>query len=170
MFYVYVLTDPRDGKAFYVGKGSGRRIKQHVKDARSGKPGRKCDRIREIIASGLLPAETVVREFDDEAGALGYEARLIKKIGLSNLTNVMAGGGYARPGKSAPKIADRLTVFAHLVRIAATAKPRGPWAKALMRALERRLPQLGASVVGDFGEPAVVAALRSNGVLIENRA
>jgi hypothetical protein len=53
-FYVYRLIDPRDGRTFYVGKGNGNRIFQHVAEA-VGLPDRsslKLDRIREIERSG----------------------------------------------------------------------------------------------------------------------
>ncbi|MDH7791999.1 LEM-3-like GIY-YIG domain-containing protein [Ochrobactrum sp. AN78] len=33
--YVYRLIDPRDGKTFYVGKGRGDRVFQHVKEFES---------------------------------------------------------------------------------------------------------------------------------------
>lgn len=31
--YVYVLVDPRDNRIFYVGKGTGNRVYQHVQAA-----------------------------------------------------------------------------------------------------------------------------------------
>jgi hypothetical protein len=32
--YVYMLTDPSDGRIFYVGEGQGQRVFRHVLDAR----------------------------------------------------------------------------------------------------------------------------------------
>ena len=34
-FYVYMLIDPRNNKPFYVGKGKGNRVFQHVEDAKN---------------------------------------------------------------------------------------------------------------------------------------
>jgi hypothetical protein len=65
MFYVYDLIDPRNNRTFYVGKGSGDRVSEHVRDAKKGIAGRKCDLIREILAGGLSVIERIIREFDD---------------------------------------------------------------------------------------------------------
>ena len=46
--YVYTLADA-DG-VFYIGKGRGRRMFHHAKEALRGKPGTKCDRIRQALA------------------------------------------------------------------------------------------------------------------------
>mgnify|MGYP001558540010 CR=1 FL=1 len=51
MFYVYRLVDPRDGKPFYIGKGSRNRINVHEREAHAGGASLKCQRIREINAS-----------------------------------------------------------------------------------------------------------------------
>ena len=52
--YVYWLRDPRDNKVFYVGKGEGNRVFQHIKCLEKGaEPGEETDkeqRIREIAA------------------------------------------------------------------------------------------------------------------------
>jgi hypothetical protein len=53
-FYVYALRDPRNGEVFYVGKGQGERILQHV--AESGKNPKsekaKLKRISQIESAG----------------------------------------------------------------------------------------------------------------------
>lgn len=92
MFYVYTLTDPRDGAVFYVGKGSGRRIEAHEAEARKGGHSRKCDRIRDIWSSGADVQRNVVSKHEDENEALQAEFDLIEAIGLENLTNVVPGG------------------------------------------------------------------------------
>jgi hypothetical protein len=91
-FYVYDLVDPRDGSTFYVGKGTGSRKSEHVKDAMRGKKSRKCSRIRDILAAGLVVGEIEVATFFDQDEAYEYEAARIAEIGLDNLTNVLPGG------------------------------------------------------------------------------
>jgi hypothetical protein len=97
-FYVYELTDPRDGSTFYVGKGQSGRASQHVPEARHGGQSAKCDRIREIEAAGFKVGVRITERFEIEADAYAFEAKRIAAIGLRNLTNVMAKGG----GVSAP--------------------------------------------------------------------
>jgi hypothetical protein len=91
-FYVYELSDPRDGAVFYVGKGKGSRLWRHEVDAKAGKPGAKCDRIRDILADGLRPQTMVVQSFRDETSAYRAEAQRIAHYGLDRLTNISPGG------------------------------------------------------------------------------
>lgn len=96
MFYVYTLTDPRDGAVFYVGKGKGLRAWQHASDARKGRKGnkRKTQRVLDIQAAGLEPLVCRVAEYEIEADAFEHEAELIATI--PGLTNILArGGGWA---------------------------------------------------------------------------
>jgi uncharacterized protein len=60
-FYVYTLTDPRDGSVFYVGKGCGDRMHHHLREFRAGRivNGDKFARIGEIVAEGLEPVAEV---------------------------------------------------------------------------------------------------------------
>lgn len=144
MFYIYDLVDPRDGLTFYVGKGTGDRSREHVRDARKGVAGAKCDRIREILAAGQVVEERIVREVQDEALAYVYEKRRITKLGLKNLTNVSPGGGGVRSliAKEQPKVS-RDEVIGLFTRIASNPEPkRGLWAAALHRAVVRALPRL----------------------------
>lgn len=92
MFYVYHLTDPRDGQPFYVGKGKGERIAAHETEARNGRHSAKCDRIREIWAHGLDVGRCKVSQHDCENAALQAEFDQIAAIGLDALTNVLPGG------------------------------------------------------------------------------
>lgn len=91
-FYVYTLTDPRDGEVFYVGKGSGHRIDDHEAEARKGVHSRKCRRIRDIWDDGHKVQKAIASWHEDENAALSVEQMLIAKIGLDNLTNVLPGG------------------------------------------------------------------------------
>lgn len=89
-YYVYTLSDPRDGAVFYVGKGCGNRIDQHERDARKGRfanAGKEL-RIREIWAAGCDVVKVKVIESLTEPAAYLEEARLISEIGIENLTNI----------------------------------------------------------------------------------
>lgn len=92
-FYVYLLTDPRDGRVFYVGKGKGKRMLSHQRDARrldSVNP-RKTARILEILDAGLQVDARLFESGLDEAKALTLERTLIAAIGKQNLTNHASG-------------------------------------------------------------------------------
>lgn len=93
-YYVYQLIDPRDGAVFYVGKGQGNRVSQHVRDAISGRicNQAKHDLILNIIDAGYLPIENIVAQFSEEDEALHCEAALIADYGVNNLTNILESG------------------------------------------------------------------------------
>jgi hypothetical protein len=92
-FYVYELIDPRTDRVFYIGKGKDNRIDHHEREARRGKLSHKCNLIRQIEASGHQIGKRKVCHFEDEQQAYSFEAYLISKVGLQNLTNVTIGGG-----------------------------------------------------------------------------
>lgn len=103
-FYVYELVDPRDAKVFYVGKGTKARMHQHLRDALRGVKGKKCERIRDIVAAGEQPAPRIVAWFDNEHDAYRFEEVLIAAHGLVALTNITPrqmfppeGGSPGRP-------------------------------------------------------------------------
>jgi hypothetical protein len=91
-WYVYVLIDPRDGKPFYVGKGTGDRMHNHESMVRRGAVdnANKCQRIREIIESGASVEYLVSADFFDEQAAYAHEAELIAEYG-EMLTNISHG-------------------------------------------------------------------------------
>jgi hypothetical protein len=93
--YVYLLVDPRTGRPFYVGRGTGDRCHRHVERARAVPDGTTrsgkftaLDRISEaeadgrpvrvdILRYGLTPAEArLVEASVSDALALGQETRL----------------------------------------------------------------------------------------------
>jgi len=110
MFYTYELVDPRDQSVFYVGKGKNDRLRAHEKEARAGRRGPKCRRIREIIAAGHVPTARIVERFADERAAYEAERALIEAHGAESLTNIMVGGHGGWTKKASPKRAARDTI------------------------------------------------------------
>ena len=79
-FYVYRLIDPRNGETFYVGKGRGNRILQHVRGAiGKAEPTDKIERIREIRDANLEVGHIIHRHgIEDESIALEVEAAVME--------------------------------------------------------------------------------------------
>lgn len=90
-FYVYGLIDPRNGKVFYVGKGNGNRVFEHIKAERNYddneiKKYEKIETINAIKNAGLEVIHIIFRHGMTEAEAYHVEAALIDYIpGLSNI-------------------------------------------------------------------------------------
>ena len=96
-YYVYVYSDPRNGKPFYVGKGSGNRAFAHLDDKIESA---KADRIKEIRNSGAAPLiEILAFGIEKEEIALQVEAAAIDLLGFENLTNLAVGHGARRSGR-----------------------------------------------------------------------
>jgi hypothetical protein len=87
------LIDPRSNKVFYVGKGKGNRLYQHVIGTLSGKEKitKKVKLIQEIREKGLNVKHKVVRHGLTEKEAFEVESSLIDVIGIENLTNIVSG-------------------------------------------------------------------------------
>lgn len=94
-WYVYELVDSRTGEVFYVGKGSGKRMYQHERDAMNGVCSKKSFKIKDILDSGGEILKRQVAFFWDEQAAYDHETDVISEIGLENLTNVLPGGQTA---------------------------------------------------------------------------
>ena len=118
-FYVYTLTDPRDGQVFYVGKGCGNRRFQHERDCRNGRVtnAAKHLRIQSVLNSGGAVVPTVVHSRLTEPEAISAERRLIREIGFANLTNIL-------PGALTAMERSKVTAQAILSRV----KDRDVWA------------------------------------------
>jgi hypothetical protein len=101
-FYVYRLIDPRYGETFYVGKGEGDRIFQHVKGALlatedEDETSLKISRIKAILKAGLDVGHVIHRHhIVDESVALEIEAALIDAY--PGLTNEVSGHGSGEYG------------------------------------------------------------------------
>jgi hypothetical protein len=99
MFYVYELKDTL-GKTFYVGKGSGNRMRQHEVKAKRGCYTKVCRKIRELWNIGHLIFPVVVFETENEKEAFQEEIRRIALYGRENLTNETDGGdGPSNPSE-----------------------------------------------------------------------
>lgn len=86
-YYVYALIDPRDESTFYIGKGVGRRVFDHEKQARKD-GGAKAQRIKEIWLAGLEVKRVYLAWFDSEHTALKFEEAQIRSTsGLTNITH-----------------------------------------------------------------------------------
>ena len=95
-FYVYVYSDPRNNRPFYIGKGVGNRAFSHLTDASESA---KVARIREIRATGNEPEIKILAFGLDETTAYKVEAAAIDLIGFGNLTNKVVGHGAKRFGR-----------------------------------------------------------------------
>ena len=94
-YYVYFLRDPRDKKVFYVGKGRGNRVFQHVAralvDPVDPVESDKLDHIRAIQESGTDVEHILLRHGLTEREAFEIEAAAIDFVGIGNLANVQQG-------------------------------------------------------------------------------
>jgi hypothetical protein len=118
-FYVYVYLDPLEPGLFtcddtsfkyrpiYVGKGCGKRIFQHVEDAKQ--PAKKSNRekldlIRRIMDSGDNPLIFKVKEGITNNEALSLERELIDTFGINLeggiLANIRTGGVFHKRGNN----------------------------------------------------------------------
>jgi hypothetical protein len=90
--YVYRLIDPRNGETFYVGKGKGNRVFDHVNGStKEDALSEKMARIHSIRLAGFEVAHVIHRHGMDRGTALHVEAALIDAY--PGITNIMDGHG-----------------------------------------------------------------------------
>ena len=100
--YVYRLIDPRNNETFYVGKGKGNRVFEHVKcaivnfDDHEDAVSAKFSKIKEIHDAGFEVDHIIHRHDLTDDAVLEVEAALIDAY--SNLTNIQGGYGSGSKG------------------------------------------------------------------------
>jgi hypothetical protein len=96
-YYVYLYVNPLDNSIFYVGKGKGNRVFDHLKNVGENE---KTSIIQEIRDSGKQPKiEILIHGLPDEETAFRIESAVIDVIGVNNLANGIRGwrsGYYGR--------------------------------------------------------------------------
>ncbi len=93
-FYTYVYYDPRKNppEPFYVGKGSGLRLYDHLKESNILTiHNHKVHKIRKIQSSNLQPIISKVFETENEEDALELEEFLISEIGTTGISHLKSG-------------------------------------------------------------------------------
>lgn len=88
-YYIYALIDPRNNKPFYIGKGSGNRAEQHLK-FKDGNGNKHKDRVIKNILKNNLEVKIKYLKINiiNEEEAYNEEEKIIKEIGIDNLTNI----------------------------------------------------------------------------------
>ena len=94
--YVYVYSDPDTREPFYVGKGRGNRVFDHLKDT-ADTP--KAAKIRHLLRHGKEPLIEILVYGLDEETALKVEAAAIDLLGIDHLTNEVYGFESKRYGR-----------------------------------------------------------------------
>lgn len=93
VYYIYFLIDPRNEEIFYIGKGKGNRINDHVKNARKGVIDnvKKYQRINEIHDAGYEVTLEKKHIYLSEREAYKLERELIADYKYLGLTNIQGG-------------------------------------------------------------------------------
>ena len=112
-YYVYKLIDPRNGQVFYIGKGRGNRVFQHMSEEINFTEDEDCinlkiSTIREIRSNGLSVIPIIHRHGMNEETAFEVEAALIDAT--PGLTNIQDGhGNHERGSASVQEIITKYT-------------------------------------------------------------
>lgn len=91
-YYVYFLRDPSNKEVFYIGKGKGNRVFEHLACALAeATESDKLERIRAIEKSGNSVEQFILRHGLTEPAAFEVESAVIDFVGIRNLSNLQAG-------------------------------------------------------------------------------
>jgi hypothetical protein len=104
--YVYLYLDPFENVLFYIGKGYGNRVFQHLSEGSGTEMGK---RIKEIQNKGKEPKIEILRYGLTENVAKLIEAAAIDLIGIPSLTNRVRGFHSQSSGRVLVK--DILTTY-----------------------------------------------------------
>lgn len=111
--YVYLYINPLNDKLFYVGKGKGNRVFEHLFETSESE---KTNTIREIRRLGAEPQIELLRYGMSEREAALVEATIIDLVGTSQLSNKVR--GYHSRSYGRTSVDDLLTAYtAHSVEI-----------------------------------------------------
>lgn len=111
-WYVYLLVDSRDGRPFYVGKGTGRRAWKHAPEGRGSRVtnDHKAARLKDMRSAAAELIVQIVARFDDEDDAYAFERAMIET--LPALTNIS-------PGSQRPRKAEEMAIESYDAMLAA---------------------------------------------------
>ncbi len=92
-YYIYGLVDSRTGEIFYIGKGQGNRMYQHVADWENNRitNAKKFEKIGEVERGFERVGYAIFHRTNNEDHAFMAEKKYIKLIGRENLTNISGG-------------------------------------------------------------------------------
>ena len=96
-YYVYALIDPSNDEIFYVGKGTGQRLMDHIDEDKEVES-QKRKRIKKIHSQGKVVKHDIIQHKLEEEEALKIEAALIDCI--SGLTNKVRGRSEENSGRT----------------------------------------------------------------------
>ena len=174
-YYVYLLVDPRDGRPFYVGKGTGERFRSHGLEAlfepdptSAQESGDKLARIRAIRDAGLEPRIEFARtRMPTEAEAYLVEAALIDTLArhVGSLTNVVRGHDTGTGLVSLEELEQRLAAPWLETQERAVLIKLGPWTT-----LEDALPRPGHGYRAGMTDREIYDSTRAWWVVSRERA
>ncbi len=143
-YYVYLLKD--GDQAFYVGKGTGKRMYQHAAEARRGVRSPCLDKIRKLEREGRRIVYDKVLVTGDQEDAYRKEIELIAQLGLENLTNLTHGGEGAR--RRTTSAAHREKISRRIKELYASGALIAPGRSMSAEAWEARNRQVSAKLKG----------------------